>query len=215
MRYDVYCCEDRRECVTAWTDKAIRLVTPTLRSSWATCALTVRSMIPSSEAISRLGNRADQQTQYLPLPIADFGFTARLNPTRRDGRAFNEPGQYASRDPHRSCVHFANRLLELIGGCLFRHVSLGSSRHGTKDVVIPISGSGDNNADFRPRRLQRRHPGVEGWTAIGGHQHQLVVGCLQNGRCRPGAKLYVRIETRRSCAIQGSEPGHFRGQRRG
>jgi hypothetical protein len=35
------------ECVIACTDNAIRFCTPTLRISFATCAFTVRSSIPS------------------------------------------------------------------------------------------------------------------------------------------------------------------------
>ncbi|SRR5260370_38119630 len=52
MYFQSYFEEVTSECVIAWTDNAMRFCTPTLRISFATCAFTVRSSIPSTAPIS-------------------------------------------------------------------------------------------------------------------------------------------------------------------
>ena len=62
-----------------------------------------------------IGAAGNQQSQDFALAIADLGFAARLNPTCRDGRPFNEPGQHPARYPQRAGMNLSNRLLEFFG----------------------------------------------------------------------------------------------------
>ncbi len=176
-----YCCEVSSECVTAWTDRAIRFVTPTFRSSWATCAFTVRSMIPSSLAISRFEQPATSRRNTSRSRSLILVSLRGSNSARRHGCAFNESSQDSSRYPDRAGMHLANRLLELIRRGFFRHVSFCAGRDGAQDIVVPHSRTRHDDAYFRSRRLERRHPGIERGTTIRGHQHKLLFGTMEYG----------------------------------
>src|SRR5215472_16256750 len=66
------------ECVMAWTDSAMRFCTPTLRINFATCALTVRSSMPSAAPISLLERPATS--------ISSTSFSRSVKVTRPAGK---------------------------------------------------------------------------------------------------------------------------------
>ena len=68
---------------------------------------------------------------------------------RRDGRAFDELGQYSSRYPHGAGMNFADGFLEFLCRRFLGKLTFCAGRYGAQDVVITIAGAGHDDADLR------------------------------------------------------------------
>src|SRR5437660_8801688 len=173
MRLPNLQCRETSECVMACTVSATRFSTPTLRINLATCALTVRSPMPSGVPISLLDRPST--SIFKTCVSRSVKATWSVGKIRRGELLMRSMNIESTRRGTQTSADHPYRLHEISRRCSRIHVALGPLSDGLENGLFVHAGASHDDPQVWTWRFQAGHH-IEHVLAIAvAQKHQINV----------------------------------------